>query len=576
MLHRYHAKRHELALAMWVGFGASVFTRATAAQEGPGGPIDSSEDLTETIPSGDGDLVESIEPSGDSPEAASPTSAGEPEAKTKPDARVTLSGYARQSLELVYGELARESRTKPEGTPPCPTDPTPCLWRDVFLSRTQLLLRATYLQRRHFEATVSGVLGYTLHVAQRAHRYSAGIVDLARGELDPQLREAYLGFFWPAVDLRIGQQRVAWGRADFQSPNDVINARDLRDPFFSETELRHQPTPLIRSSVTVGPVTFEGVVSPFFIPDRFDVYGSNWAAIQGQSPSRYQEFLGAASLLVDPSVEREFAQLWQQTARPLDNGKGTSAGARIFANLSGIDLSAYYHYGYDRTPYVRLDPVFMEYLRGPILADGQPAAEPRFPPGDAAPFGPVPGLINDLRRNGGPIAARYLRRHHVGFDLAAPLGPIVLRLDAAYQSRRVFYRLDLNSFATPALLGVATLEYQIGNLDDLILLEFLAQHLLHEPVKDPATELPLLAYERTTTAVAATLRWALGESWGVDLRALIGIHPETYVLQPALRYKASDSLTLRLGALILSGAERSFGWAYSDNDSAFIQLRYAF
>ena len=570
MLHRYRAQRHQptLALAMLVGLGASVFTGETAAQEGAGEPFGDSEDLTETIPPSDGDVVESIEPSGDSTEAAAP--AAEPEAKL-PDARVTLSGYARQSLELVYGELARETRTSTEAAPSCATDPTPCLWRDVFLSRSQLVLSASYLQKRHFEATVSGVLGYTLHVAQRAHRYSAGIVDLARGELDPQLRDAYVAFFWPAVDLRIGQQRVAWGRADFQSPNDVINARDLRDPFFSETELRHQPTPVIRSSVTAGPVTFEGVVSPFFIPDRFDVYGSSWAAIQRQAPNEYQAFLGGASLLVDPSIEREFAQLWQHSARPLDNGKGTSAGTKISAELPGIDLSAYYHYGYDRTPYVRLDPAFLEYLYGATGAEPRP-----FPPNDATPFTPLPQLINDLRPNRSPISARYLRRHHVGFDLAAPLGPFVLRLDTAYESRRVFYRLNFNSFATPAVLGVAAVEYQNGSLGDLILVEFLAQHLLHEPVRDPATDLPLLAYERTTTAVAGTLRWTLGESWGVDLRGLVGINPETYALQPALRYNPTDSVTLRLGALIVSGEERSFGWYYGDNDSAFVQLRYGF
>jgi hypothetical protein len=554
-----------LALAMLVGLGSAVFTRETPAQEGPGGSTGDSEDLTETIPSSDGDVVESIEPENASPEEVAPAPADAPTQQSNPGTRVQLSGYARQSLELVYGELAREARPRPEEAPPCTTDPTPCLWRDVFLSRTQLVLRASYVQKRHFEATVSGLLGYTLHVAQRAHRYSAGIVDLTRGELDPQLREAYLGFFWPNVDLRIGQQRVAWGKADFQSPNDVINARDLRDPFFSETELRYLPTPVIRSSVSADAVTFEGVISPFFIPNRIDIYGSNWAAIQRRAPSRYQEFLGGASLLVDPSIERESAQLWQQSERPLDNGKGISAGARITANLRGTDLSAYYHYGYDSTPYVVLDPAFLQYL-----------AETTFPPGDATPFARVPSLINELRPNGRPISARYLRRQHVGLDLATQLGPIVLRLDAAYESRRVFYRVNFNSFATPAALGVVTFEYMPGNDDDIILVEFLAQHLLHNPVRDPTTELPLLAYERTSTAVAATLRWTLGEGWGVDLRGLVGIRPETYALQPALRYKLGDSFTLRLGALILSGAERSFGWAYGDNDSAFVQLRYAF
>jgi hypothetical protein len=474
---------------------------------------------------------------------------------------VQVSGYARQSLELVYGELSRESRNPADPQPPCPENPTPCLWHDAFISRTQLVLRASYLQARHFEATVSGMLGYTLHVAEKAQLYSRGQVDLARGELDAQLREAYVGFFWPAVDLRIGQQRVAWGRSDFQSPNDVINARDLRDPFLSENELRYLPTPVVRASITGGAFTLEGVVSPFFIPDRFDVYGTNWAAMQRQAYTKYQEFLGQSSLLVDQSIERELAPLFRQSERPLDNGKGASAGARVSAALPGIDLSAYYHYGYDSTPFVKIHPEFLQYV-----------SRTTFTPGDLATLEPALDLINRLGP-GVPVSARYVRRHHVGFDLATTLGPIGLRLDTAYENRRVFYQLDFNSFETPTLLGVLSLEYQTGSLNDIVLVEFLAQHQLHEQSPDAQ---PLLAYERTTTAVAGTLRWMLGDQWGIDVRGLVGITPRTYAVQPALRYKPNDSFMLRIGALLLNGAENSFGWYYGDNDTAFLQLRYAF
>ena len=559
---RQRGTRPVLAVLAGLALSTSAAAQSPGAAEGA-----NSEDLTETIPPSGEDTVETIGPQ---------EPAGAPDAEAQPaadaqsaggDTHVQLSGYARQSLELVYGELSRRGRSTSE-IANCPE--APCLWRDVFLSHTQLALRASYVQKRHFEATVSGMLGYTLHVAEQAPAYSNGVVDLTRGELDPQLREAYVGFFWPSVDLRIGQQRVAWGRADFQSPNDVVNARDLRNPFLSENELRYLPTPVIRSSVNAGTFVLEGVLAPFFVPDRFDVYGTNWSAIQRHAPSQYQEFLGATSLQVDPSIEREFAELWRQTERPLDNGKGISAGLKMAVNLPGVDLSGYYHYGFDSTPYVVLADDFLTYLR-----------DTNFMPANAAKLKPVLDLIDQLRDRGGPIWARYLRRHHAGLDLATVLGPVVLRLDAAYESRRVFYRVDFNSFATPAVLGVASLEYQTGSLDNVVLLEFLAQHML-DPLPEVVNaegmlvSMPLLAYDRTTTALAGTLRWTLGDSWGVDLRGLVGIHPQTYVLQPALRYKPNDSWTVRLGALVLSGETTSFGWYYGDNDTAFVQVRYAF
>ncbi|HEU4577821.1 MAG TPA: DUF1302 family protein [Polyangiaceae bacterium] len=544
-------------MALLVGACALLQSPSAAAQPGSPGDSSNTEDLTETIPPSEGDIVETIPPEQQG-QSLAPVA---PAQEALSDTRVQVSGYARQSLELVYGQLSRVSRNAADPQPPCAENPTPCLWQDAFISRTQLVLRASYLQAQHFEATVSGMLGYTLHAAEKAQLYSRGEIDLARGELDAQLREAYVGFFWPAVDLRIGQQRIAWGRSDFQSPNDVINARDLRDPFLSENELRYLPTPAIRASITGGVFTFEAVVSPFFIPDRFDVYGTNWGAMQRRAYTKYQEFLGESSLLVDQSIERELAPLFRQSERPLDNGKGTSAGARISAALPGVDLSAYYHYGYDSTPFVQIHPAFLQYVSGTT-----------FTPGDLSTLEPALDLINTLGP-GGPVSARYLRRHHVGFDLATTLGPIGLRLDAAYENRRVFYQVDFNSFQTPTLLGVLSLEYQTGNLDNIVLVELLAQHQLHDR---PAEAQPLLAYERTTTAVAGTLRWMLGDQWGIDLRGLVGVMPKTYALQPALRYKPNDSFLLRLGALLLNGAENSFGWYYGDNDTAFVQLRYAF
>ena len=524
--------------------------QALAEQLIPETPPDDQGDITEQLPgSGAGDITETIggTPQPESAPAQSPTDAAPaPEKKT----RFQASGYVRQSLELVYGEFAQQAG---DSAPPT-------IWRDVFVSRTQLMLRASYVEERHFEATVSGLLSYTAHVAKRAPYYSQGVVDLVRGEVEPELREAYLGFFWPAVELRVGQQRVAWGRADFQSPNDVINARDLRDPFLTETELRYLPTPVMRASVSGGAVTFETVASPFFVPDRFDVVGSNWSAIQIRSPLPYQAFVSSAGGLVDDSVEPDLIRLFRQTARPKDNGKGAAIGARLSANLSGTDLDAYYHYGYDSLPYVQVDPGFAQYATASI-------EDFRTPGGSK--FAPVLDLLDEGVK---PISAHYIRRHHAGFDVASVLGSFVLRLDAAYESKRVFYKMDLTSFAVPTVLGVAGIEYQTGNIDDVLLVEVLAARMLDAPPPDT----DILAYERNTAAVAGTLRWGMGEEWGIDLRALVGLVPRSYALQPALRFKPNDSFTLRLGALILSGEENSFGWYFGDNDSAFVQLKWAF
>ena len=48
------------------------------------------------------------------------------------------------------------------------------------------------------------------------------------------IREAYLdvyGFMWDNVDLRIGKQRIAWGKADRLNPTDNLNPYDFSDLF---------------------------------------------------------------------------------------------------------------------------------------------------------------------------------------------------------------------------------------------------------------------------------------------------------------------------------------------------------
>lgn len=519
-------------------------------------------DTTEQIPTESGDVVETLQPDAtESVHELSPAPAAE--AATTPASRTQISGYVRQSLETNYGQLLREARAPaiPGGDVPAPT-----LWRDVFLSRTQLALRGSYLKGRHFEATISGVLGYTLHVAKEAPQYSVDVISgargdlevkLTRGELDADLRDAYLGFFWPGVDLRIGQQRVAWGRTDFQSPNDVINARDLRDPLLGETELRYLPTPLVRASFSSGVVTFEGIVAPIFVPDRFDAYGSNWSALQERAPGQLLALVGRTSTVVDTSVERDLASLWRQTELPANDGKGAAAGARISASLSSTDLSAYYHYGYDSLPFVSASQTFLNYLRDTDLQTM----------GVAATLAP---LLTELDSGGRPLSARYLRRHHVGFDVSTILGAWTLRLDAAYQSQRVFYDANLLSVASPTLLGVAAVEYQTGSLDDVFILELLGARLLDAPATG------LLGYRRDSSAVAGTLRWTLVDSWGIDLRGVVGLAPQTYTLQPALQYKPNDAFSVRVGALVVSGERGSFGWYYGDNDTAFVQLRWGF
>jgi hypothetical protein len=472
------------------------------------------------------DIVETIVSSPEPERAASTGEHGPAEVNpVRATDRTEIAGWARESDEWTLASIGyRRGSPSPLDVP-----------HDRLISRTQLYMRASHVRGEWFEATVSGVLGYSLREEGPS---GAAAFDGVNGQTtsgDPQieLHELYVGFYSRYVDFRIGQQRVAWGRADLQSPNDVLNARDLRDPVLAETELRHIPTPLLRLDLDLGAIAAELVATPVFIPDAYDVYGTNWSAIQQDSAAAIKERFATVWPLVDPTKQAQFNVLVHDTELPASNWTAPSAGMKVSTVFANIDLDAYYHYGFDTTPSLSIGPSFATLL-------------------------------------GAPIVATYVRRHHLGLDATATAGPFVFRLDGAYETERVYYDVALTSFTSPTAFGVASVEYQTGDIDKVLLVEAIYNHLVDPPDRQ------LLGYDRDSYAVAATFRWPLGAGFAIDLRNLVGIEPASFVLQPAFRWKWNDSVLFKVGTVLLGGETGSVGWYYRHNTSAFVQAKYSF
>jgi hypothetical protein len=489
-----------------------------------------------------GDIVESID-DGTSAILAPPAAVTAPApAPRVTEERFELHGWARQSLEAGLGS------DLPNGAPL--TVPY-----DRFIARSQLFLRARYSRGQWFEANVSGALSYSLR-EQTVERQGLleGFGHGKRGSLEPRLHELFVGFFSRRVDLRIGQQRLAWGKGEFLSPNDVVNARDTRDPFVSESELRSLPTFLLRADFDLGFGSFQAVVSPVFVPDRVDVYGSNWAAIQPDAPPWARGLAGITRRSIDPSLQDSTQPFLLATRLPASDFTEPQLGARFAWSRGPVDSSYYYHYGFDG-PLVAMDPE----LAGSL-------AQVDFSQAGLSALGPWLAAIDAGQT---PFRSTYVRRHHVGMDLAAALGPFVLRLDAAYQSRRVFYQRDLMGTVSGSFQAVTSLEYQTGDTGKLLLVEAMVLRMLDAPAQ------PLLIYDRNTFAGAAALRWPLWRALGVELRAVFGLRPTTAVLQPAVNADF-DWLVLTLGGLWLKGEPYSLGDHFARNRELYFKAKVLF
>jgi hypothetical protein len=476
------------------------------------------------------DVVEVIGPEetvGKEAPPATPSVTGPAKPKNPPD-RFEVAGWMRESSEWLLAPSGfRQDAPSPLDVP-----------HDRFISRSQIFVRASHVRERWFEATVSGVLGYSFREEgpSGANAFDGINGQASTADLQVDLRELYVGFFSTYFDFRIGQQRVAWGRADLQSPNDVLNARDLRDPILSETELRHVPTPLLRADIDMGAATLQLVGTPVFVPDVYDVYGTNWAAIQEDAAPAVKTLFASVWPRSDPTKQAQFDALVHDTQLPAANWTAPSGGAKVSTVVGGTDLDFYYHYGFDSTPYVSFNP------------------------------SPISLLLTPTQ----PFSATYVRRHHVGFDAATTAGPLGLRIDVGYDTMRVYYHADFTSLSSPSVTAVASIEYQTGDIDKVILLEATYNRLVD------GLDKPLLGYDQNSFGIAGTFRWPLWEGWAIDLRGLAGVEPVSFAMQPALRWKLSDSVFLKAGMALLGGEKNSLGWYYRHNTSAFLQAKYLF
>jgi hypothetical protein len=435
-------------------------------------------------------------------------------------------------------------------------DPTAVPY-DQLTARSQLFMRARYSRARWFEANLSGALSYSLfeqapeHAATTFNGFNG---QTARGVLEPELHELSVGFFTPHLDVRIGQQRVAWGNSEFSSPNDVMNARDLRDPFLSESALRWIPTFMLRADVDLGFATLQGIVAPVFTPDRYDVYGSNWAGIQPDAPLWARGLAGLARRALDPTLQETAQRLLLSTRYPKSDFTEPVLGARLSWSAGRVDVNGYYQYGFDG-PLVKVDTALATSLAGIDFSHaGLVDLEPWLAAIDAGEK---------------PLQASYLRRHHAGLDVAATLGRFVLRLDAAYESKRVFFRRDLLGAVSPTVQAVLSTDYQTGDKDKLAMFEVIFLHLF-----DRAAQ-PLLIYDRDTAAVAADLRWPIWHPLGFEVRGLLGIRPKTATVQPELNLKF-DAWIVSIGSLWLDGEAYSFGQHFRRNIEGYAKLKLLF
>ncbi len=287
-----------------------------------------------------------------------PALAPAPPAIPVDEERFELSGWTRFRASLM-GQDDGRAPADPLFSTVVPDASQTVLPYDRVTGDLQGYLRARYRKGKRFEAVVAASASWSAfgNAEPTASAFAGLSSSQPRTSFEAVVREGWLGIYRDALDLRIGLQRISWGKSDAFTPNDVVNARDVRDPFLTETALQRLPTLALRADLPLGArASLQLHASPFFTPDAFDLWGSNGALIQPSAPASLRYLLNRVGRLVDPTLRAEILGIIGQTQKPRLDFTEASGGARLGWEAGGFDGALYAHYGFHTQPYLRVSP----------------------------------------------------------------------------------------------------------------------------------------------------------------------------------------------------------------------------
>jgi len=270
-------------------------------------------------------------------------------------------------------------------------------------------------------------------------------------DLFVSFEEAYLDLLFRRFELRLGKQKVSWGRLDEVQPTDNVNPEDRTEFLFRPELERKIGVPGAALTAYLGPWTAEAVWSPVYAAYRFPNREDRWFPPLLMVPDQVASPFGAVPVRTDyPDVDA-----------PPHTLASSDAALRIGRRIGSAEVSASVFHGWDKTP------TFSVRGTATVVPTGNPAAP-------AAPS-------IDLR-----IFPTVHRITVVGADLAVPVWVLALRAEAAWIHGRFFpvllRDLDRDPRLVAAIAEAATRVAQSG-VPETVPLPLAAAERRHETLE---------------------------------------------------------------------------------------------
>jgi hypothetical protein len=406
-----------------------------------------------------------------------------------------------------------------------------------------------------------------------------------------ELGDAFLSSRFGNLLLRVGQQRVVWGRTDVARPLDLINPGDFRDPagdmMGAEFSAGSTTLPIFMAKAEyVGSLgTAQAVLIPFFVPHRFALVSGDFAVASPANPlAAMNPVFGGLSQL-DKGLYDSLEKATIGTEVPDETPENASGGIRLTSTAARFDLGLSYLFAWDRTPSLTLDPDLAKVLS--IIASDEAFVTDFDAVGLFTRHPEVAGLqaaVSERARAGQEVfSIRYERWHVLGADMQTYLGPVGLRADLAWTPGRNFITPDFQSLRRSSLNTALGLSYEAGEGELALLAEGFWLHTFRKD-GDTVRELPLV-FGRDFTGLTLGLRLDLELLYDVPFVVQAGgtvfLKRLDFVFAPQLTWRVAQSVRIFAGAQFYQAPPKSregltIGDLFDTTDQVFVGFQQSF
>ena len=385
--------------------------------------------------------------------------------------------------------------------------------------------------------------------------------ERTKASFEPTLGEAFLDLYTPHVDLRVGQQTLAFGANAAFAPTDVLNPRDLRQSMaLTEPEDTKLPVFAARALGSAGPLSLTAVWAPFFTPDRYDVFG--------QDDALFQPGLGVIlPFAVDPSIEDALQPRLLETERPEAFPWLGDVGLRVMSELGGVRVGGSWVWINEKLPQVRLDPELAAVLQAQVR-------------GEAPDLALLFSLRNRLGAGEALVTGRYARQHVFGLEATTLMGSAQLDVDVGFSPAQTFLDESLRPLRKPVVTWVLGVS-QAEDSDFLYSVTYLGMAVARVQPDELLVLLePGTARGQARTAffhiVVAEARYVPRASrWELGFRGAFEVVQRSFVLAPRVGWRFSEHCSAGLAAEVYTGKPTSPLGYFGRNDQLLGWLRLA-